>query len=371
MSQVSEDDYHRLREEAADLDDGPAKVSLLEQAASVADALRDVDLGFEARQEIIRCAEFCGQVDKMLVAFAWCLGQCDRHPQRFNEWNVLWHYKWAIARLPDFPDISRQRISDALEDMSTRFERYGCGQRAVLKLRYRIAWHLGDRAQALAYYDEWQRAPRDSLTDCPACERDDEVLCLLRNDQPEAALLRAEPILSGWLSCKDVPRSTYEVLLFPTLEMGRLEDSANFYRKARRLLKVNGGHIAFASELIEFTSVTDNFERARRIVDRFLPLALVSPDPRVRFDFHRAMRIYLARAAQLELPTVKLPLPKTQPGYRPDRVYPLADATSWNETKLDDLVSAFNKRNGNEYFSGLKVDRDEWLEKITPLDLSR
>ena len=106
------------------------QVSLTEEAVLLADAHGDLSLGYEARTTLIEAATFAGYPEKALVAFSWCLAQCDRDPERFDEQRLLWQYKWVAADLPYFPQISRQRIHEVHEDMERRYLR--CGQSPAL-----------------------------------------------------------------------------------------------------------------------------------------------------------------------------------------------------------------------------------------------
>ena len=67
MSEYGEE-VEELLGRAAGLDEGPAKVALLEEAVRLADTHGDVGEGFRARQELIRAATFGGLPDRVLVA---------------------------------------------------------------------------------------------------------------------------------------------------------------------------------------------------------------------------------------------------------------------------------------------------------------
>ena len=97
------DDYRRqietLRQQADGLPQGPARMALLEEAVRLADTHQDLDLGFYLRYDVAQTATFGGMAEKLLVAFSWRLAQCDRHPERFNEFRLMWEYKWVAAKL--------------------------------------------------------------------------------------------------------------------------------------------------------------------------------------------------------------------------------------------------------------------------------
>jgi len=72
------DRIEELVGQASVLDNGAARVALIEEAVRLADAHNDTASGFHARMELVSAAMSAGQPDVMLVAFSWCLSQCDR-----------------------------------------------------------------------------------------------------------------------------------------------------------------------------------------------------------------------------------------------------------------------------------------------------
>src|SRR5688572_4443945 len=107
-----------LLDEASGLDYGPTKVAILEEAIRLADTHGELDYGFAAREEYIQACTFGGYPEKSLVAFSWCLSQCDRNPQKFAVDVILWKYKWVVGCLTGFPQIQRTQIDEMFADMA-------------------------------------------------------------------------------------------------------------------------------------------------------------------------------------------------------------------------------------------------------------
>src|SRR6266540_2526844 len=95
------DDYNvqvdELLYEAAGLEDGPSKIALLEEAVRLADTHGDGYRGYEVRQQLIHTATFGGYPEKALVAFTWCLAQCDREREGRLDYTMMWKYKWEAS----------------------------------------------------------------------------------------------------------------------------------------------------------------------------------------------------------------------------------------------------------------------------------
>ena len=115
----------KLMDEAEGLKDGPAKAAILEQAVAIADTHQDVKLGYAARKKLLPACLDSGQPDLMLVAYSWCLAQCDRDPSQFNLDDILWEYRWVVSEMTTFPTISRPQIEDALADITRRYQAAG------------------------------------------------------------------------------------------------------------------------------------------------------------------------------------------------------------------------------------------------------
>src|SRR5262245_33567715 len=132
------DRIDELVSEAEDLESGPAQVALFEQAVQLADLHQNIPAGFETRMRLIDAAMVAGQPQLMLVAFSWCLSQCDRFPEEFNGEALLWKHRWVVFSLPLFPQVSREQILASLEDMTQRYRRAGSTLRAVHLLRRNV-----------------------------------------------------------------------------------------------------------------------------------------------------------------------------------------------------------------------------------------
>ncbi len=151
------DQMAELIAQAETLPVGPAQVGLLEQAVQLADQHQDAQAGFAARMELIDAAMAAGQPQLLLVAFSWCLAQADRDPEQFHPEPLLWKHRWVVFSLPLFPQVSRDQILAALEDMTGRYRRVGSSLRAVHLLRRNVAVRMGDQEMAARAHQAWRR----------------------------------------------------------------------------------------------------------------------------------------------------------------------------------------------------------------------
>jgi hypothetical protein len=360
-----------LRDQAYVLPEGPTKLAFLEEAVRLADVHQDVVLGDAVRKELINAATFSGYPEKALVAFSWRLAQSDRDPEKFPERGLLWEYKWIADSLTCFPQISRQQLDDALDDMARRSERSGAGLRAVYKLRWQSAVDMRQPDVAREYYRKWMQTPRDWNTDCAACEQDDHVEFHLFVGEKEKALQFAEPILAGSLRCATIPHNTFARVLVPLVQLGQMDKAAVYHRKGYRMIYNNRKFLTAISSHLTFFVLTDNLAPALRLLEKHLDWTLESKDLLTQWRFLLATRFCLRRVGESGQNTLKLRLPKTTPWYRDDGNYELPVVSAWIEEQCRDLAARFDARNGNDGFTRSLAEQEQLRQWLTPYPLSR
>lgn len=366
QSQVEE-----LHSQANLLPDGPSKLALLEEAVRLADTHQDVLLGDKLRAELIEAATFSGYPEKVLVAFAWRLAQCDRDPQTFSESALLWQYKWIISDLTEFPQITRKQIEEGIADMARRYQRAGASPRSIFKLRWQNALTMCEDAKAREFYPLWEKSPRDSNADCLACDQDHRIDFNVQQGETEKALELAVPILRGSLRCKHVPHRTYGRVLLPLLQVGRLEEAAKYHRKGYRLIRDNREFLWVVSHHLTFLVLTDNLTQAVNLFEKHLEWAVETKNLFYAWMFYLAARFLLSRVAESGRASLKLRLLKSASCYQEEGRYEVAFLASWVEATCRDLAARFDARNGNDGFTRELVAQPQLKLWLTPYPLGR
>jgi tetratricopeptide (TPR) repeat protein len=351
-----------LRARAARLRHGEAKVMALEEAVRLADTHGDLDLAFAVRDDLIDAATFGGFPDKALVAFAWCRGQVKKNPERFESDPLLWKQKWVVGRLDDFPHITRKQILEALDDIDQAYAKADAGKRAVLKLRYQTARDMGEEAEAEKYWAQWVVAPRDFLTDCRACDLDDEIDHHIDRGEYAQALEKARPILEGRSACAEIPHLTYGSVLYPLLKLGRLEEARACHLRGYPMVSRNRDFLAAVGEHLEFLALTDNLSRGLTLFEKHLGWALDHASWRDRFTFHSAASFLLSRLLAAGRETVSLKLPKAFPLHQDKAPYELPALHGWVREQAREIAARFDQRNGTRHFQKL-LARTQALER--------
>lgn len=355
--------FEELLERAYELDNSPEKVAVLEQAVREADALQDVDCGMEARMMLVEASTFCGYQEKALVAFSWCLGQVDKDPERYDEGELLWSYKWVLDNCHAFPQISRGQLERMLDDFQLRLERQAGSPRAALYMRWSCLMHLGDLDEAEQTCGNWQRAPRDQFADCPACEQDKRVQLLIYRRQDEAALAAAQPILSGRMSCGEIPHITLAYVLEPLARLGRADEAEAAHAKGYRLVSKNREFVVETARHLLYLTSRNELAKGLKLLERHLPWGVETACLDRRFHMYMACGLLLERLAAEKDKPRKLRLPRELPCHRDDDTYQPAELAAWFLAEADALGNRFNQRNGNQFFTQLAASHRQLVRR--------
>lgn len=361
-------DVATILAEARGLNDGPAKVDLLQEAVRLADHHRDVDAGFEARLRLMEAALICGSADVVLVAYTWCLSRAEREPERFSLYQMLWRYRWAIVYLPTFPEISRAKIEDAIADMTRRYEKAGASLRPVHLLRWKVAMKLGDGKMAAAARRAWSRCRRDWLTDDEQTEQVTQIDYLLfREGWADAAEASAK-----YLDPSQRSRSYIDSVLswipVPLFRLGRVDEAMAYHQRGYRLTTRNAALVTQAGRHIQFLALTHNFPRAVRLVERYLPYC-VGSDPEDQVEFYPSLVSLFRVMRNAGKETINLRLTQTCPAFDRDGRYELDELERVYREQSAAVAARYDARDGNDYYARQLAGLDKLLAAARPYPL--
>ncbi|GIF63147.1 hypothetical protein Ais01nite_11820 [Asanoa ishikariensis] len=286
-----------MLDRARELPYGAAQIALLEQAIAHADAQRLVDEAFEARVLATTGYVYGGEPARSFVTFSWCLSEFDQDPVRHGRWthNLLWSFKAMVNAMTKFPEIPLGRTTDVLDDMERRWRAGGHSLHAVYAHRHMLARHVGDLDAAEQWFDRWNTAPRDDLSDCVGCDPTSKAHWLAASGRDEEAVALAEPVLAGRLTCTEQPQSIYTTLLLPYLRTGRADAARDAHRRAYRLHRTHLADLADIAQHVTFCGLTGNEVLGLEIVERHLGWLERSPTPYATMTFAAAAALVLGR----------------------------------------------------------------------------
>jgi tetratricopeptide (TPR) repeat protein len=365
-------DVYELIEASYELPRGSReKIELLERAVTLADSHNDVQLGYDARNELLDECAFGGYPEKALVAFAWMLAQFDERgvELELDNYDILWRYKWILGYLWGFPRISHEQITKTFADFESRLLRAGYGLRTLYYYQLKYAVHRNDEAAASTLYDQWQKTKRDGMSDCTACEANFHAEYFINFGKYERALKVAKPVLDGRMSCAEVPHFTFASVLEPLLSLQRYDEAVDYYQRGYKLVKNNQDFLAAVAEHMAFLAYSHNLGTALSLLERHLPWALATADMDRRFEFYVSSLPLLERLKERGDTVVKVRVPKDFVVQGSEEGLELAKLESFIKTELADLAKQFDTRNKTDAFSKRLEINQELLEQTSKLTL--
>ncbi len=335
--------------EAWELDNGPARVAILEEAVRLADALGDLEYSIETRNELIEAATFSGADEKSLVAFSWCLARFDEDPEPFDEDDLLWRYKWIVGTVAGFPRVPKSRIHEMEDDLELRLAKAGYGPAPAHQLRAENGLTMGDLERAGNYYQQWKSTPKDNMADCSACLLNQEVRYFIRMERDKEALKAAKPLLDGRLICEVVPESTFGSVLLSMMRLGLHDDAAATHLKGYRKVAGDSNYLEEVAEHLMYLVCQDNTKKGSRLLEKHLGWALDSASGLPRFEFFLSATLLVESLGRRRgRSPLKLLLPRAFPLWNEEGRYKAGELAAWFRDQTTQLARQFDDRNGNQ-----------------------
>ncbi|GAB2938576.1 hypothetical protein GCM10027280_28460 [Micromonospora polyrhachis] len=354
----SHDDLWRQFRHAANMPYGAGQIATVEQLIRQADAAGDEEMAFAARMLGTNAYVYGGEPVKSFVTFSWCLADFDRKPRPYHQQylhNLLWHFKYMVNALLNFPEVPLDRTYAVLDDMERRYRAGGHSPQAVYKYRHRVARHLGDVEQAEEWYRKWITTPRDDLSDCAGCDPSAQAAYLAENGRDEEAIALAEPVLAGRLSCTEQPQGILVSLLLPYLRTGRRDAARDAHQRAYRAVRGNLADLWDIGEHVEFCGLTGNDARGLEIVERHLDWLDRAPSPAAAMAFASTAVPVLRRLDQAG--HGELTAHRRAYGDRPAADVPVGVLADELARVATEIAARFDARNGTTSQSAGATDR--------------
>ena len=232
--------------------------------------------------------------------------------------DCLWKFKWIVSGVAKSSVIEKEFIDETNEAMLFYYERLELSLASYYKALMNQNIDMGDAREAKANYELWKKLAKDDMGDCEACEASDEIAYLNFIGEHAAALGLAEPILSGELTCSEVPHITYAPILFSMIKTGKIEEAKILLPKAAAAIESNPRVINQIAPLIEIAVRLDERETALNLARKHSAAILEGND-----DLND-LRFFIAVSA-----------------FGDENDYKIAV----------EIASKFDARNGNTYYS--------------------
>ncbi|MFC6593018.1 hypothetical protein ACFP81_14065 [Deinococcus lacus] len=336
---------YELIAQQEEMDYGPERVALAEEAVRLADLSGDEEAGYDTRMALIDTVNMSGQSEKMFAPFAWCQDFAARHPDYASDYMLAWYHKWLLGAAHQLPQIPLRRIHELHASYAQYARRLGAGASSIPYLQMELAMHVGDHAAAARAYNVWQFAKGDMLSDCPACEAQTGAEYHLFMGDDAATIKQGQHILDKGLTCGHIPHLTYGTLLLPLLRSGKSELAAQYAAQGREMVAGDRDFLSTQAEHLEYLALTDPGAGVAWY-ERHLSWAEATREMRSKLDFHAAAALLFTR---VEGETVRLTLPELVEGHAAGGIYPVAERLNYHREEALRLAALFDTRAGNDF----------------------
>ncbi|MFC9439588.1 hypothetical protein [Nocardia sp. NPDC057030] len=312
--------------------------------------------------ELAESYTYASERDLAPVAYGRLLRIYDEHPVELGPLthSVHWYLKWMTWGLIDNPAIPVSTVYRWFDELENRYRQRGYSLRPVLALRGELARKLGDAEEGARLHEAAQAAPRDGMSDCDACERNEWGTGRAALGDDAGALAHWQAVIDGDRTCAEEPHRVLGQALLPLMRTGRIADARGAHLTGYPLVRHNDSLRPSVALHIEFCALTGNEGRGLEILAEHARwLTDPGADAGARLAFLTGVCVLLRRLVTLGLGYVQVA------GGTVDSL--LAEL----DTEIAGLCARYDLRNGNSAvstFVATRLARQPLLERL-PLGL--
>jgi tetratricopeptide (TPR) repeat protein len=327
--------------------EGQARNARAEQLVTQAESTGERDLLVEALLNLVSAYNFSSERDKSFVPFARLLRMWDEQPGDFDTWTTYqlhWIFKWVAGGMIDQPDIPLESVREWQAQMAQRYRLAGHSERAVRQSEFTIARTVGDIPAAERAFAAWIAADRDDMSDCHACELQQQGLWRAHRGDDDEALRLWQPVLEGKHTCLHEPGTVLASSLLPLVRLGRTAEARSNHIRGYRMVRGEESMRDSVAHHLAFCALTGNEPRGLEILAEQGGHWDQSGTPMTYLSWTGGVAVLMRRLTELGHAGMDVPGP---PGHEWTAVKLLEHAA--DETLA--VAARFDKRNGTSAVS--------------------
>ncbi len=329
-------------------DGGEKKISLLEQAAKIADVHKDVEYGRSLRAELVRGSFAGSRPDIGIVAFAWLRAHVDLSLRDDESTQQLTSSYFFVAQsMSQVVPIQLNDMRRILDEMEADFKAIGYAMGAVRMLEVLTALRAGDREWAREAELRWRKCTHN----CELCSRDLRTHFLLFIDEIEQAIDLALPSLSGqpvcWASTCNVPYALACRMLLPLYLADRKGEAEKYKQVAWDFVCSDQTDLSLTGQLLEYTALTEQFDDGIDLLEKSIVEAQSTTKAWYRLHWLIGACMVLERIEDGDERQLNVPRQAIK-SLGLDELS-LENIGRWSREQAQELADAFDARNGNSW----------------------
>jgi hypothetical protein len=357
----SADDWYELLESLSRLPDRE-RLSAVQQALQDAERARHPLGATILRQGLIDTALHLGRGDLIVQHFPRALVEMSADDPDL-QLDILFRYRWAVAAIVEFPQVTLQQVDELLGDMSQRYREAGFSLRGVEVLKMLVGRETGRQPQALAAERAFPALAIDVLSD----DEETEQAFVARNHamfrDAEFSLAEAQRTYLSAHHRVLVGSTLLQILL----QQGALKLAEACAQRSRAGVIHDARFARERGEHLLFYGVTGQAELGRRMLGDHFGASWRCFEQMERFWYFRGAGFFLQRTAPLGPLADDCEL--TIDGQTVRSRDP-AQLARWSLDEARQIAERLDQRNGNRHFQQWMDDLPELHALADELNLS-
>lgn len=344
------------------------KVKILEKIISKAQFNNDLDTEFDAKKEVLSLATFdFAFPEKQMNIFPWLLAACDKYPDRFDYFDVLWDYKWVIFETPEFHNISLSNIENLLVDIEKRYKDYDESPAVIYYLKRYIYAKMGRTKESKESHEKLLSCKKriKHFEDCKACTIANYVIYLNTQDEYEEAIKVAQPVLKKKYTCTEVPLTTYPDVVLAYIFLNKLDECKSVFNTGYNCLPKTSPYLHEFYIYILYCSLTNQDVKAIEIIENQFPFSQTISTKLGVLHFYYACSVFFKKLYDNNETTIKIKLPNNWEISSKNNEYSTEELYNWFSKEVNLLTNIFDARNGNTYHRDYFAKMDAKIKEVS------
>lgn len=331
---------------------GDERYKYLKKLIAEEDAAHNYSEAFDLRYKYISESVMHDDLFKGIIMFPEFMAYYDAHSDVCEQHSLMWVFKWIIEDVFDFYQVSAEKIEEYFNEFRRRCEEYGYSLRTYYMKKMNFYYYI-DNEKARQCQKRFRSLERDELSDCAACERNNDIRMELRCGSEKKAMNMLADMLHQGISCAEVPEVTFGECVKHFTETGNIAEAEYYAEMMMPMIK--GEERNFLKEISNvlilkaLTSPNEAYDIFKRSVNIFLE----SKNPDMRFHFAHAAALFFDAAVKNDHKKIVIKLSPSFPLYNADNEYEPEKMRDYFADIAKDIADKFDERNGSDYYNDL------------------
>lgn len=331
---------------------GEERYKYLKKLIAEEDVAHNYSEAFELRYKYIGESVMHDDLFKGIIMFPEFMAYYDAHSDVCDQHSLMWAFKWILEDVVDFYQVSCEKIEEYFEEFRRRCEEYGISLRTYYMKKMNF-YSFMDIEKTKQCQKHFRKLERDELSDCAACELNNDICMELRYGSEKKAMEMLTDMLRRGISCAEVPEVTFGECVKHFIQTGNISEAEYYAEMMMPMIK--GEESTFLKEISNvlllkaLTSLNEAYDIFKRSINVFLE----SKNPDMRFHFANAAARFFDAAISDDHKKVVIKLPHSFPLYNSENEYELEKMRDYFADIAKNIADKFDERNGSDYYNDL------------------